>query len=432
MNNQRKLYKNYEKILAKELVPAMGCTEPIALAYCAAVARKELGVLPKKVTVEASGNIIKNVKSVIVPNTDGARGIEAAAAIGIVAGREDLALEVLSKVTEEQKEKFRQYLTDTDFQVRQAQGGPTLDMTVTVWDEANEVSVRIAGKHTNIVMIKKNGRILLEHPICPDGEYTAAPCPEDDLYASLNIEDICRFAAETDLEAAAPVLEQQIRYNSAISEEGLKHSYGANIGTVILKCSGHDVRSRAKAAAAAGSDARMNGCELPVVINSGSGNQGLTVSMPVIEYAKEIGADRDALYRALIVSNLTAIHLKSGIGELSAYCGAVSAGAAAGAGIAWLKGGDFKTIAHTIVNALAITSGIICDGAKASCAAKIAMSVEAGILGYEMYMNGQQFYAGEGVVSKGVENTIRNICMLGRDGMKETDREILHIMTCVD
>lgn len=425
----------YEEILRRELVPAMGCTEPIALAYCAAKARALLGVLPDRVVVEASGNIIKNVKSVIVPNTGGARGIEAAAAVGIAAGQEALELEVLSEVTEADKLFFKNYLQKTPICVRQSESGLTLDILVTVYKDGESAAVRIAEKHTNIVYMRKNSEVLLDKTAEESPQPAKASDednPADSIYRLLNIQDIYEYADTADISVIEDILERQVEYNTKISDEGLRGDYGANIGKVILKTCGNDVRSRAKARAAAGSDARMNGCELPVVINSGSGNQGLTVSLPVIEYAKEIHADRQRLYRALILSNLTAIHQKKGIGSLSAYCGAVSAGAAAGAGIAYLKGGDFETVAHTLVNTLAITSGMICDGAKASCAAKIAMSVEAGILGYEMYLNGQQFYAGEGLVSKGVEKTIRNICALGRDGMRETDKEIIHIMTCVD
>lgn len=458
MENKKAVMKAYEEILKRELVPAMGCTEPIALAYCAAKARALLGVLPERVVVFASGNIIKNVKSVIVPNTGGARGIEAAAAIGITAGREDLELEVLSMVTEAEKVFFKKYLEETPITIKQSESKATLDIFVNVYKGDESAAVRISGKHTNIVYMRKNDEVLLDQTDVSDsdGEVQtlsaagvsdkagSSDAPDkaagsddsdkaaDTLYGYLNIRDIYDYADSADISPVEAVLDRQIEYNTKISDEGLRGDYGANIGKVILKTCGSDVRSRAKARAAAGSDARMNGCELPVVINSGSGNQGLTVSLPVIEYAKEIGAEKERLYRALVLANLTAIHQKKGIGSLSAYCGAVSAGAAAAAGIAYLKGGDFETVAHTLVNTLAITSGMICDGAKASCAAKIAMSVEAGILGYEMYLNGQQFYAGEGLVSKGVEKTIQNICTLGRDGMKETDREIIHMMTCVD
>lgn len=426
MDQQDVRYQTYIEILKKELVPAMGCTEPVALAYCAAKARAVLGQRPQRVVIEASGNIIKNVKSVIVPNTDGRKGIEAAAAIGIVAGREDLELEALSLVTEEQKADFQVYMETAAFSVRQAESSRLLDMTVRVYREDSYAIVRIADTHTNIVHIEKDGKILLHKET---GEQTRQGIPD---YSLLTVQGIYDFAQSVDIDAIQPILEKQILYNTAISAEGLKKDYGANIGSVLLETYGSDVRNRAKARAAAGSDARMNGCELPVIINSGSGNQGMTVSLPVIEYAEELQADREKLYRALVISNLTAIHQKTGIGSLSAYCGAVSAGAGAGAGIAYLCGGGYEEIAHTIVNALAITSGIICDGAKASCAAKIATAVDAGIFGYDMYLKGQQFYSGDGVVSDGVEKTIQNIGRLGKDGMRETDKEILCIMTCVD
>lgn len=426
MEQKDKCYQTYIEILKRELVPAMGCTEPIALAYCAAKARAVLGEMPQKVVIEASGNIIKNVKSVIVPNTNGEKGIEAAAAIGVVAGREDLELEVLSQVTEEQKADFLRYMKTAQFSVKQAESDLLLDIIVSVYGNTGYASVRIANTHTNVVRIVKNGKTLLERDI---EQKTEEGVPD---YNLLSVRKIYDFAMTVNLEDVKPILDRQIQYNTTISEEGLTGNYGANIGSVLLETYGDDIKNRAKAKAAAGSDARMNGCEMPVIINSGSGNQGMTVSLPVIEYAKELNAGADKLYRALIISNLTAIHQKTGIGYLSAYCGAVSAGAAAGAGIAYLKGGGYEEIAHTIVNALAITSGIICDGAKASCAAKIATAVDAGIFGYDMYLKGQQFYGGEGVVSAGVENTIKNIGRLGKDGMRETDKEILCIMTCVD
>lgn len=425
MKDKERIFKAYETILNEELVPAMGCTEPIALAYCAAKARSVLGKRPERVLAQVSGNIIKNVKSVIVPNTNGAKGIEAAVAIGIVAGREDRLLEVLSEISDAQKEEFREYLRSTPIQVSQQKDGALLDMSVSVWSGSSCASVRIAGEHTNIVRITKDDEILLER-VLESGMDTE----REERYGLLNVEDIYCFATEAELSQVEGVLRRQIEYNRAAAEEGLRGDYGANIGSVLLMSGEENVRIRAKAMAAAGSDARMNGSELPVVINSGSGNQGLTVSLPVMEYAKELGAGEEKLYRALALSNLIAIHLKRGIGPLSAYCGAVSAGVAAGAGIANLKEGDYDTIAHTVVNGLAIASGMICDGAKASCAAKIAVAVEAGLLGYDMYRNGQQFYGGDGVVAKGVENTIRNISWIGSRGMKETDQEILNIMTC--
>lgn len=423
MNREDIVYKTYVKILERELIPAMGCTEPIAIAYCAAKARAVLGELPDQVIVEVSGNVIKNVKSVIVPNSSGGRGIVTAAALGIVAGKEELALEVLSQVADEEKARLNPYIEATDFTVQPLESDYPLDMMVTVKKGGSQAKVRIAREHNNIVLIERNGEILFEKEVEEQ--------EEEDLpdYSLLSIEQIYDFALTADLEDVKAVLDRQIEYNSAISKEGLRGDYGANIGRILLSEYGDRIENRAKAKAAAGSDARMNGCELPVVINSGSGNQGMTASLPVIEYAMELQCSKEQLYRALLISNLTTLHQKSGIGRLSAYCGAVSAGAGAGAGIAYLLGGDLNVIAHTLVNALAITSGIVCDGAKASCAAKIAASVDSGILGYKMYKNGRQFYGGDGLVAKGVENTIRNIGRLGKDGMKGTDIEIIKIMT---
>ncbi|MDD3339636.1 MAG: L-serine ammonia-lyase, iron-sulfur-dependent, subunit alpha, partial [Lachnospiraceae bacterium] len=375
MKRHDKQYQTYIDILKKELVPSMGCTEPTALALCAAIARSVLGKLPQKVEIEASGNIIKNVKSVIVPNTNGKKGMETAAAIGIVAGNEKLGLEVLQNVTKKQKQEFLEYLERTEFSVKQAESDLLLDIIVKVYSEDDSAVVRIANAHANVVYIEHNGRIILKKEVETQNQTELLN------YELLSVMGIYEFAQMVNLDEISDVIERQIQYNSIISEEGLKEDYGANIGSVILSVYGNEVRTRAKAKAAAGSDARMNGSERPVVINSGSGNQGMAVSLPVIEYAKELGVGKDKLYRALIVSNLTAIHQKTGIGYLSAYCGAVSAGAAAGAGIAYLRGGEYEEIAHTIINALAITSGIICDGAKASCAAKIATAVDAGIFG---------------------------------------------------
>lgn len=419
-------YQTYLEILQRELVPAMGCTEPVALAYCAAQAREALGALPERIEVEASGNIIKNVKSVIVPNTRGRKGIEAAAAIGALAGDASLELEALSHVTEAQMDALGAYMERTAFRVTPSESGFVLDIRVRAYAGADWAEARIVHHHTNLVYLARNGQPMLERST---EEHQQGDGPNYDL---LTVAGICDFADTVDLEQVRPILERQIRMNSAVSDEGLRGDYGANIGKVLLDAFGKDIRVRAKARAAAGSDARMNGCSLPVIINSGSGNQGMTTSLPVIVYAQELGVSEERLYRALTLSNLLAVHEKHGLGALSAYCGAVSAGAAAGAGIAYLQGGGLDAVSHTLVNALAITSGIVCDGAKASCAAKIAAAVDAGILGYEMYVRGQQFYGGDGIVSKGVENTIRNVGRLGRQGMRETDREILTIMTCVD
>ena len=417
------VYQTYLEILRRELVSAMGCTEPIALAYCAAAARAALGTLPERITVEASGNIIKNVKSVVVPNTGGQRGIAAAACIGVLGGDEHAGLQVLARVTEKDREHLVSYMKSTPVEVRPLISDQILDMIVTVYAGDSWAKVRIANEHTNIMLIERNGVTLQESAFHRDQEADALPD-----YNLLTVEKIRDFACACKTEDVRDILDRQIEQNTAIAEEGLRKDYGANIGKVLLK-TGNDLRTRAKAYAAAGSDARMNGSELPVVICSGSGNQGLTASLPVIVYARELHADREQLYRALLVSNLITIHAKSGIGRLSAYCGAVSAGAGAGAGIAFLLGGDERDIAHTVVNALAIASGIVCDGAKSSCAAKIATAVETGIFGYEMYKNGQQFYAGDGLVVKGVENSIANFGRLARIGMRGTDEEIIHMMT---
>ena len=415
-------YQAYVKILEEELVPAMGCTEPIALAYAAAKARETLGCLPDKVEIGASGSIIKNVKSVIVPNTGHLKGIPAAAAAGIVAGDASRELEVIADVSEEETGAIAEYLKNTRITVEHIDQGITFDILVTVKKGDSYARVRIANYHTNIVLVEKDGEKLLDLPV--EGE------KEEGLTdrSLLDVEDIWDFINTVEIYDIRAVISRQIEYNTAIAKEGLRGDYGANIGSVLLSAYGDDVKNRAKAMAAAGSDARMNGCELPVIINAGSGNQGMTCSLPVLEYAKELKSGEDQLYRALALSNLVAIHQKTGIGRLSAYCGAVSAGAAAGAGIAYLCGGGYEEVIHTVVNALAIVSGMVCDGAKASCAAKIASAVDAGILGYHMYLNGQQFYAGDGIVTKGIEGTITNIGRLGKEGMKETNEEIIKMM----
>lgn len=415
-------YQAYVQILKEELVPAMGCTEPIALAYAAAQARDVLGCLPERVHIGASGSIIKNAKSVFVPNTGHLKGIEAAAAAGIIAGRAEKELEVISQVHPEEIEEIQAFLEEKEIKVEHIDNGITFDIVVTVSAGESYAQVRIAEYHTNIVHIDKDGEVLLHIPV--RGETKAGIADR----SMLNVEDIWDFVQTADVEDVRDVLQRQIDYNMAIAEEGLQGDYGANIGKVLLDAYGDDVKNRAKAMAAAGSDARMNGCGLPVIINSGSGNQGITCSVPILEYARELGADEEKVCRALILSNLVTIHQKTGIGRLSAYCGAVSAGASAGAGIAYLNGGGYNEIAHTVVNALAIVSGMVCDGAKASCAAKIASAVDAGILGYDMYIRGQQFFDGDGIVIKDVEKTIQNVCRLGRDGMRGTNEEIIKIM----
>lgn len=418
----KRIYSEYVKILEEELVPAMGCTEPIAIAYAAALARNTLGALPDRISVYASANIIKNVKSVVVPNTGGQRGIAAAAAAGAVAGRADRELQVLAGVTDTEIEKIRQAVNTIPISVAQSEKPYVFHILVEVFSGEETAVCEIAGFHTNVISLKKNGIAITERP------YKEQAITYKTDRSLLNIHNIVEFADAVKIDDVSQTLQRQIDCNTAIAQEGLSGRWGSNIGQVLMRAYGNGVHTRAKAMAAAGSDARMSGCEMPVVINSGSGNQGLTASLPVIVYAQEIGADEELLFRALVVSNLVTIHLKTGIGTLSAYCGATSAGCGAGAGICYLHGGREDAIAHTVVNAVAINSGMICDGAKASCAAKIASAVEAGLLGWQMQVQGTEFYGGDGIVTKGVENTIRNIGRLARDGMGGTDKEIIKIM----
>lgn len=413
----------YINILREELIPATGCTEPIAIAYGAAKLREALGQAPEKILAEVSGNIIKNVKSVIVPNTGGLKGIQAAIAAGVVAGEADQILQVISRVPQEAHADIARYAKEVPIEIVCADTPRLLDIYLTGWTGEHTAMIHIANSHSNIVHIEKDGQVLLDKPVTDSSEDSLTD------KSLLNVADILAFADTVDLSLVSELIDRQINYNSAIAQEGLENSWGANIGSVLLGDYPTDIKTEAKAWAAAGSDARMSGCEKPVVILSGSGNQGITASVPVIRYAKHLGASQDKLRRALLVSDLVTIHQKSGIGRLSAYCGAISAGVGAGAGIAYLVEGTYDAIAHTIVNAVAILSGTICDGAKPSCAAKIAASVDAGILGYHMWRNHQEFKSGDGIVTKGVDNTIANVGVLAKEGMHETDRIILHIMT---
>lgn len=421
MKKQDAQYRGYVTLLKKELVPAMGCTEPIAIAYAAAQAAARLKEDIKQVDIYASGNIIKNVKSVTVPNTGGRKGIQSAAAIGIIAGDPTLGLEVISHVRTEQIAQMEAFLEKTAVYVHHEQCICALQVGVRVTGEQHTVLVCIQNEHSNIVRIEEDGRCVLDKEARKD--------TQEQLDAmQFSMQGIYEFAEIADLADVKEILDRQIQCNTAIAEEGLAHSYGANIGSVLLSTYGDSVQIRARALAAAGSDARMSGCELPVIINSGSGNQGMTCSLPVIAYARELQSSEEQLYRALLISNLSTLYQKKYIGRLSAYCGAVSAGAGAGAGIAYLLGGDYDHICHAIVNALAITSGMICDGAKPSCAAKIATAVDAGIMGCMMYQKGKQFYRGEGIVCRDIEETIMGVGQLARDGMKETDDEIIKLM----
>lgn len=416
-----RIYQGYIDILKEELIPAMGCTEPIAVAYAAALAREALGTLPDRIEICVSGNILKNVKSVIVPNTGGLKGITAAAAAGVIAGKADKKLQCLSEISDIERLEIKDYLGSVKSYVTKARNGCVFDIGITVYGGGDSAFVRIEGYHTNVVAVEKNGQRLVS------GQFTDAAVSQTDR-SLLSVKNIIEFADNLIVDDVKDLIERQINYNTAIAEEGLKNDYGACVGKVLLKAFGNDVHNIAKATAAAGSDARMNGCNLPVVIVSGSGNQGMTASLPVVVYAKHMNATQEQLIRAVALSDLITIHLKTGIGRLSAYCGAVSAGAGAGAGIAYLYGGKYDEIAHTLVNALAIDSGLICDGAKSSCAAKIASAVDAGLTGMEMYRNGTQFYGGDGILEKSVEDTIENVGDLARVGMRETDEEIIRLM----
>lgn len=419
---RKDIYQAYCEILKEELRLAMGCTEPIAIAYGAAVARSHMTSDPTQITIGLSGNIIKNTKSVVVPATGGMHGIAAAVVAGTVANRADLVLEVLSVLTKEDIPKMQKLLATCPVEVKELGTEHIFEVFLTMKNDTEEVKARLLDRHTNLVLVEKNGQVLVKN----EAEEQDGGIKTD--RSLLSVENIVAFVEEVNLDDVRELLERQISCNMAIAEEGLKGEYGACIGKIIYKDGNCSVADKARAYAAAGSDARMNGCELPVCIISGSGNQGITSSVPVVVYAKEMGKSEDEMLRAVLLADLITTHLKTGIGCLSAYCGAISAGAGCGAGIAYLNGGGFKEIAHTIVNSLAILSGTICDGAKSSCAAKIAMAVESGILGYEMYKNGHQFYSGEGIVTKGVENTIANVGKLARQGMYGTDKEIIKIM----
>ncbi|MBQ6389548.1 MAG: serine dehydratase subunit alpha family protein [Mogibacterium sp.] len=416
------LYRTYVDILKEELIPAMGCTEPIAVAYAGAIAREQLGRLPEKVELTVSGNIVKNVKSVIVPNTSGRKGLRTAVSAGICYGVASKQLEVISEVTAAQLEELDRFLDTAEISINKSTYHCPFDIQVRVYAGDDQAYAHIFSSHTNVVEISKNGECVFKKDFSDE----IVPVPESRKLLTVN--DIVDFALEVDIKDIRPVISRQIEYNMRIAQVGMDEKYGASIGKTLLRSYGGSVHNRAKAYAAAGSDARMNGCELPVVINSGSGNQGMTVSIPVVIYARELGVSEDMLYRALVISNLISIHIKTGIGSLSAYCGATSAGVGAGAGICYLYGGGAREIRHTIVNALAINSGMICDGAKSSCAAKIASAVEAGLLGMQMDKHDRQFYDGDGIVIKGVENTIKAVGEIAREGMRGTDDKIIDIM----
>lgn len=418
----KKVYDTYCTILKEELLPALGCTEPIAIAYAAAKAREVLGKIPEKISVDSSGNIIKNVKGVTVPNSGGMFGIEAAAALGTVGGDADSELEVLQSVTPDDVAKAKQFIEEGRCSCGLVKGIENLYILVRAEANGDSALVEIKNKHTNITRIEKNGEVIFSQ----EGEKNTEKKADKSL---LDVKDIITFADECDIKDVAEVIERQIEMNSAIAEEGLKGEYGASVGrTLLTYYDKNDVRVRAKAKAAAASDARMSGCALPVVINSGSGNQGATVSIPVIEYALHLNVSRDVLIRALVVSNLIALLQKNYIGSLSAFCGAVSAAAGAASGIIYLYGGRYEQISDVITNTLANLGGVVCDGAKASCAAKIASSVDAAVMAGVMAGKGLTFPAGQGLVKDDINKTIESFGRVGREGMKETDIEILNIM----
>ena len=422
LNNE--LIRTYTDILKEELIPAMGCTEPIAIAYASSIIAHALGYAPSSLRVGLSGNIIKNVKSVIVPMTGGMHGIDSAICAGIISASPHKRLEVLSTLTEQDTDRIKRYKESTPIEIYELETENAFEILIEGTFGSSIAVANLAKRHTNVIFVKKDGVDITSEYISLDDMVEKDTTDR----STLNVKDIVEFADTVDLEELSPYLERQLTLNMEIAKEGIKGEWGASIGKTLFKMAEGNTRMIARAYASAGSDARMSGCELPVCIISGSGNQGITASVPVLIYGEKMGADKDLLLRALIVSDLITIHQKTGIGCLSAYCGAISAGCGCGCGIAYLNGGKYYEIAHTLVNSIAILSGTICDGAKSSCAAKIAMAVEAGILGYEMMKSGHQFYGGDGIITKGVENTIKNVSRLAQKGMSETDKEIIKIM----
>ena len=420
MNRTDKEYMNYISILNEELLPAMGCTEPVAVAYAAAKAREVLGCLPERCTLYVSGNIIKNVKSVVVPNTGGLKGLKAATAAGIVVGKAELQMSVVAETRPEEIPGIQKYIDEHEIQIQRKEGDSALYIEVLLEGEGHSSRVIISDFHTNIILIEKDGKVIFEKA----PEHRASFASDHSL---MSLEGMWDFINSVEIEDISALLDSQIHCNSAISQEGLDNPWGAQIGRILLS-SATDTKTRAMARAAAGSDARMSGCEKPVVIVGGSGNQGLTVTMPVLEYAERLGSSREQVYRALALANLMAVYLKKDIGRLSAYCTAVTAGVGAGCAVAYLDGGTLEAVRQTIVNDLAVLSGMFCDGAKPSCAAKVANSVGAGIMGYEMYKNGQSFSGGDGFLQNSADDTIDVVAELAREGMSETEEKILNIM----
>ena len=419
----QKVYDSYVKILNKELIPALGCTEPIAIAYAAAKAREVLGKFPEQVVSTCSGNIVKNVKGVVVPATGGLRGIEAATLIGAVGGDPARELEVLTSVTDEDRAKVRELLEKKICHVKLSESKAKLHILVEMTAGTDSALVEIMHTHTNIIRIEKNGQVLMQEKAGDEEDDD-----DENIYQLLNLDDIVTFANEVKLEDVADLLKRQVEYNSKIAEVGLTETYGANVGKTLVENYGKSFEVMARALPAAGSDARMGGCELPVVINSGSGNQGMTVSLPVVALAKEMGASEEQLLRALCVSNLTAAYEKRDIGRLSAYCGAISAGAAAGAGMMYLKGGSVSEIGNVVLCTIGNVGGVLCDGAKSSCAAKIASAVDAALLAIHLTEKQRTFGSGEGLVKDTLAETVAAISTVAREGMQVTDDVILDVM----
>ncbi|MHC1723460.1 MAG: serine dehydratase subunit alpha family protein [Aminipila sp.] len=420
----KEIYSSYIEILKSELVPALGCTEPGAIAYAAAKAASTLEELPEHIDITCSGNIVKNVKGVVVPNSGGLRGIEAAAVLGAIVGEHNTKnkLEVLNQVTEDNINQAKELLQNNYCRCLLQEGESNLYIDVVVTSKDHSAQVIIKDSHTNIILIKKDAEIIFKK----DSEKKSSELEK--MKKLLKVKDIITFADTVNIEEVKDLLEHQICVNTAIAEEGLNHKYGASVGITLLESYGNDIKVRAKAKAAAGSDARMGGSSMPVVINSGSGNQGITVTVPVVEYAKELKVSKEKMYRALLISNLISIHIKKYIGKLSAFCGAVSAACGSGAAITYLHGGSFEDICSTIINTAGNVGGIVCDGAKASCAAKIASSLDAAIMAHNMTTQKRKFQDGEGIINEDIEKTIENIGHIGREGMRETDTEILHLM----
>ena len=431
------LSHNYTEILRTELVPAMGCTEPIAIAYAAAKAAQTLGEEPEHIIITCSGNIIKNVKGVTVPNSGGQKGIETAAILGAVGGEADRVLEVIADATDEAREKTRRMVQEGCCEVNLAENVPNLYICCEVQKGSHSALVEIVDNHTNITRVLKDGEIFAAQKETAGAQETkndASDCGTHGKpkagpdYTKMTLRGIINYANTVDISEVEDILAEQVRCNTAISQEGLDNRWGVRVGKTILENWGRDVKSLACARAAAGSDARMSGCPMPVIINSGSGNQGITVTMPVVTYAEQWYLSKEKMYRCLCVSNLVSIYIKHYIGSLSAFCGAVSASCGAGAAITYMAGGSYEEIGGTITNTLGNVGGIVCDGAKPSCAAKIASSVHAALMAHYMSMSAKEFQGGEGFVKSDVEETIKNMGYIGKVGMKETDREILNVM----